>query len=89
MCSVPGLGAPELVGLDRGGQPEIKAQAAQGRSGWGRAGMEVTLGVVCLCVGEGHFVVFSLYTCFVLASDPQLQQPAHPPSKQWIQRPED
>lgn len=50
MFSVPGLGGPELVGLGRGGQPETEDQPAWGRSGWGRAGLEVILagqGVVC------------------------------------------
>lgn len=43
-----------------------------------------------MCWGvEGHFVVFSLYTCLVLASDTPPQQPPHPPSKRWPQRPED
>lgn len=67
------------MGLSRDGQP----QPAQGRNGWGTAGLEVTLG------GGGHFVVFLLYTSLVLASDPPLQPPAHPPSKQWTKRPED
>lgn len=47
------------MGLSRAGQPEIEAQPAQGRSGWGTAGLGVTVGDG----GEGHFVVFSLYTC--------------------------
>lgn len=58
------------MGLSRDGQP----QPAQGRNGWGTTGLEVTLGC------GGHFVVFLLYTCLVLASDPPLQPPAHHPA---------
>lgn len=87
MFSVPGLGGPELVGLGRGGQPGVDAPPAQGRSGWGRAGLEVPLGAGG--VETAILLCFHITLALSWLQTPPLQQPAHPPSQQWTERRED
>lgn len=75
------------MGLGRGGQPETEDQPARGRSGWGRAGLEVTLagqGVVC---GVEKAILTLHWPCSGFR--PTTPATAHPLSKQWTQRRED